>query len=242
MNTPYTYLIGWSSINKWYYGVRYAKVCHPSDLWVKYFTSSKEVASMRKIYGEPDVIQVRKIFNTPLAARNWEDRVIHRIRAVRSNAWLNLQNSGAEFNSTGPETRRKISEAHKGRPKPPTSDATREKIRQWHLGRPRSEAVKEKLRAANIGKTMSVDVRAKISAKTAGVFNANFGGLHQTEEVKMKMRKPKSDSSKMGRWERTPEWKALIALQRAGKKAHYNTEFPGVKKMFKPGEAPAGWN
>ena len=37
--TPYTYLIGWSNLNKFYYGVRYGKGCHPSDLWVKYFGS-----------------------------------------------------------------------------------------------------------------------------------------------------------------------------------------------------------
>jgi hypothetical protein len=41
--TPYTYLIGWSHLNKWYYGRRTAKGCHPSELWVKYFTSSKSV-------------------------------------------------------------------------------------------------------------------------------------------------------------------------------------------------------
>jgi hypothetical protein len=32
-NTPYTYLIGWSNQNKYYYGVRYAKDCHPNDFW-----------------------------------------------------------------------------------------------------------------------------------------------------------------------------------------------------------------
>ena len=40
---PYTYIIGWSSLNKWYYGVRYAKNCKPEDLWKTYFTSSKHV-------------------------------------------------------------------------------------------------------------------------------------------------------------------------------------------------------
>jgi len=40
-NLPYTYLIGWSNLNTWYYGRRTSKNCHPSDLWQKYFTSSK---------------------------------------------------------------------------------------------------------------------------------------------------------------------------------------------------------
>lgn len=29
----YTYLIGWSSHNKFYYGVRYAKGSNPNELW-----------------------------------------------------------------------------------------------------------------------------------------------------------------------------------------------------------------
>lgn len=45
---PYTYLLGWPEIDKWYYGVRYAKKCHPSDLWVTYKTSSRHVDSIVK--------------------------------------------------------------------------------------------------------------------------------------------------------------------------------------------------
>ena len=26
--TPYTYLIGWTKLDKWYYGVKYAKIAH----------------------------------------------------------------------------------------------------------------------------------------------------------------------------------------------------------------------
>lgn len=58
---PYTYLIGWSEHNLWYYGVRYANSTIPeNDLWVKYFSSSKYVKDIRKEFGEPDVIQIRK--------------------------------------------------------------------------------------------------------------------------------------------------------------------------------------
>jgi hypothetical protein len=57
---PYTYVIGWSSLQKYYYGVRYAKNCNPLDLWVSYFTSSKRVAHYREKFGEPDIIQIRK--------------------------------------------------------------------------------------------------------------------------------------------------------------------------------------
>ena len=59
-STPYTYLLGWSEHNTWYYGVRYAKGCHPSDIWKKYFTSSKHVKNFVKMHGDPDVIEDRK--------------------------------------------------------------------------------------------------------------------------------------------------------------------------------------
>jgi len=72
LGVPYTYLIGWSTLNKWYYGVRYSKRCNPNDLWVKYFTSSKLVKQFRNKFGEPDVVEVRKIFN------NSEDAIVHK--------------------------------------------------------------------------------------------------------------------------------------------------------------------
>ena len=87
--TPYTYLIGWSKHNKWYYGVRYSKKCNPSDLWVKYFTSSSYVQEFRKIYGEPDVIQVRKTFDNEKSARLWELKVLRKMNVLYREDFLN---------------------------------------------------------------------------------------------------------------------------------------------------------
>lgn len=58
----YSYLIGWTAHDKYYYGIQYNKKSNPSDLWSKYFTSSKHVAKFREIHGEPDLIEVRKMF------------------------------------------------------------------------------------------------------------------------------------------------------------------------------------
>src|SRR5574343_1948048 len=87
--TPYTYLIGWSSLNKWYYGVRYAKGCHPSDLFVSYFTSSKHVKKFIEINGNPDVIQVRKTFDSVMASREYESKVLLRLDVIHKQHWLN---------------------------------------------------------------------------------------------------------------------------------------------------------
>ena len=108
--TPYTYLIGWSLLQKWYYGARYARIssclyetgCHPDDFFVTYFTSSVVVKQIIEKHGIPDVIQIRKTFpantETPSdeeiskvtnAARMWEHKVLKRIQAVKRQDFLN---------------------------------------------------------------------------------------------------------------------------------------------------------
>ena len=91
----YTYLIGWSKLNKWYYGVRYAKGCKPSELWRTYFTSSKYVAEFRAKHGEPDVITIRKTFDNQESAILWESRVLKRMDVIHDSKWLNRTNNQA---------------------------------------------------------------------------------------------------------------------------------------------------
>lgn len=103
--TPYTYLIGWSKLNIWYYGVRYAKNCHPSDLWSPYKTSSKLVKSMIIDHGTPDIIQVRKTFTSIDSARLWEENVLKKTNAVYRTDFLNQHNSKAFKPCYGSENR-----------------------------------------------------------------------------------------------------------------------------------------
>ena len=94
---PYTYLIGWSSLNTWYYGVRFAKSsnclyssgCHPDELWKTYFTSSKAVEEFRSENGDPDIIQVRKTFNSSAAAKRFETGVLRKTSAKKDARFLN---------------------------------------------------------------------------------------------------------------------------------------------------------
>ena len=109
---PYTYLIGWSSLNKFYYGVRYAKNCHPSDLWKEYFTSSKIVKKYRTLYGEPDIIEIRKTFSDMNSAIIWEQKVLKRVKVLILEKWLNANVAGAIVPLNKPktkETKQKIS-------------------------------------------------------------------------------------------------------------------------------------
>lgn len=89
MSKPYTYLIGWSKQQKFYYGVRYSKKCTPEDLWKTYFTSSPVVHECREKYGEPDIIQVRQTFKNEYHARNWEYKVLQKMNVVLREDFLN---------------------------------------------------------------------------------------------------------------------------------------------------------
>lgn len=138
---PYTYLIGWSKHNLWYYGVRFAKGCNPDDLWKKYFTSSEIVAQKRKELGEPDIIQVRKKFLTEVDAKRWEDNILLSIPNEKRKHWLNQTFSsfrGVVFTDT---IRKRIGETSKGRE---CKLKTREKIAKKLTGIKRSEETKKK--------------------------------------------------------------------------------------------------
>lgn len=87
--TPYTYLIGWTKQNIWYYGVRFGKNCHPNDLWNPYKTSSKYVKEFIELHGDPDVIQIRKTFKDGESAQIWEERVLTKINVVERKDFLN---------------------------------------------------------------------------------------------------------------------------------------------------------
>ena len=103
---PYTYLIGWSKLNKFYYGVRYSKNCRPTDLWVSYFTSSKYVKSFANQNGKPDIIQIRKTFEDKNKARLWEEKVLKKMKVLEKDNWLNKSNNisiAPEYAALGPK-------------------------------------------------------------------------------------------------------------------------------------------
>jgi hypothetical protein len=85
----YTYLVGWSYLNLWYYGFRGAKNCDPIELMVTYHTSSTRVHQLVKEHGTPDVIQIRKVFDTSEEAFLWESRVLRKMKVSSKREWVN---------------------------------------------------------------------------------------------------------------------------------------------------------
>lgn len=169
MSRPYTYLIGWKSLNIYYYGARYCKGCDPSDLWVSYFTSSKVVAQMRESAGEPDLVVVRKIFSSKKKALEHEHKVLRRIGAKSRTDFLNKTN-GRDWkqsseglywirNHEDPKLATKVNYV-KNKDDIPTgwfrgflapSEKQRAAASRWSSNNRHSEATKQKMREKNSG-------------------------------------------------------------------------------------------
>lgn len=112
----YTYLIGWSTHNLYYYGVRTAARCEPEDdLWVHYKTSSEYVKHFVAQHGDPDIIQIRQKFDSSDKALLWEYKALRRMDVMHRNDFLNKSIGNGVFTSADPEVAKKISESCKGR-------------------------------------------------------------------------------------------------------------------------------
>jgi hypothetical protein len=115
----YTYHLYHIPTNRNYYGVRYAKNSHPSDLWVSYFSSSNEIGALINEYGISSFIpRIRKIFDDPYDAILWETKLLHKIDAKNNPLWINRHNGDGKFSSYGSMPiyqRQQISAANKGR-------------------------------------------------------------------------------------------------------------------------------
>lgn len=85
---PYTYLLQWGDGTK-YYGVRYSRGCHPSDLLTTYFSSSKYVKAKIQKCGLPRG-KIHKTFpGNRQAAIQYENRVLRILRCPDRAEYLN---------------------------------------------------------------------------------------------------------------------------------------------------------
>jgi hypothetical protein len=177
MNTlPYTYLIGWSQYDTWYYGVRYSATASSNDLWQSYFTSSDYVNNFRELYGEPDVVSVRRTFDSKEKAISWEHKVLRRMGVKLSDRWLNkndlcappvMQGIDHPFygKTHSEETKLKMSESLKGKTR--TKEHQR-KLTESLRGKTLSEETKRKISEAKKGKTRTEEHQRKLSESLKG--------------------------------------------------------------------------
>lgn len=211
---PYTYLIGWTKQQKYYYGVRYAKNCSPDDFWVKYFTSSPSVSAMRLLYGDPDIKQIRKIFSARDQARQWETRVLKKMKVVVREDFFNKNDVPAPpINNRvmTQSTKEKIGNSNRGKPKSEEHKqkikAARSKQTNTRKGVPMAEETKQKIREARAKQVITKETKEKMKLNHVGmkgkthsdtakqkIREANLGKV-LSEETKQKMSKPRSKGS-----------------------------------------------
>lgn len=135
--TPYTYLVKHKPTGRVYYGVRFARGCHPTDLWESYFTSSKYVQELIEQDGpESFECEIRRTFKRRRDARNWEAKVLKRLRVVDKDHWLNKSDVESIYYEIHPqlgkplteERKANISKAKKGKKIAPCSPERATKI------------------------------------------------------------------------------------------------------------------
>lgn len=149
---PYTYVIGWSTNNVWYYSVKWAEGCHPDTFWIDYFTSSREVERYVAEHGPPDVRRITNRFTSPDRAVRAETRALRKIKASGYwDRWLNRAINGRVIGKHTEESRLKMSLAHLGKKRKPFSEQHKERLSEAKIGRKRapfSEETKRRMREA----------------------------------------------------------------------------------------------
>lgn len=160
---PFTYYLFHRPTGAKYYGVRYARDCHPSDLWTVYFSSSHRVKALIEQFGADSFdVEIRKTFETAESAIAWEKQVLRRLKVLKRNDWLNDSICGMKYAMTD-EIRQKISLSGRGVKR---TAETRVRMSKAQKGRIITESHREKMIASHkgmSGRKHSAETRLKMS-------------------------------------------------------------------------------
>ena len=185
---PFTYLVKHIPTNRYYYGVRFRKKCHPNDLWTKYFTSSKKVKGLIKKYGKKSFqFEIRKTFKTAQQAMAWEFKVLRRMKVVERKDFLNQSDN----KRIDPKL---LSRMRKGKGNPMYG----KKLTKEHVRKIIETLVNKykKIQHPSIGRKASLKERKLISQRTKGKGNPMYG-VKMSKESRKKM-----SIAKYKHWER----------------------------------------
>jgi group I intron endonuclease len=166
-DVPFTYYLYHKPTQRKYYGVRYKKGCHPSDLWNKYFSSSRVVKLLIEKYGlDSFEFEVRKTFSNKEDAIEWEHQVLKRIGVVGKGEWINAsvgKSSPANGRVYSEETKKKMSNSQSGE-------------KNGFFGKNHTASARQRISEGNLGKTQSDEMRKKLSEKKKGQPFSGYGG------------------------------------------------------------------
>jgi hypothetical protein len=198
---PYTYLIKHRPSGKVYYGFRCANRVEPhEDLWKHYFTSSPKIQQLIEETGADSFdTEIRRVFETKEQAVAWETRVLTRCKVLHDDRWINQNVAG--YIVPTEESRKKISDYHKDKPK---SDEHKQNLSKSQKGKAKKSTVyksreyRDKMSLLKsgpnngmYGKGCTPERAAKIGAANKGKVPANKG-VPMSEEQKAKIRAAKA--------------------------------------------------
>ena len=217
----YTYLITHKPTGQRYYGFRSANTVAPEeDLWKRYFTSSKRVQQLVEETGADSFdVEVRKTFDTQEQATQWETKVLRRMRVLESDQWLNQNIAG--YIVPTEESRRKISEANKGRIQT-EEEKLKRSLSQKGSNRPwAKDNLPKDVSGANngmYGKQHSDDTKRKISEanKASGHMLGDNNPMRKVEWTEERKQHMKNIRANRGPW--TEEQKEKMAAKLRGQK------------------------
>lgn len=190
---PYTYKIEFKPTGQYYYGVRYAKNCHPDDLWITYFTSSKIIHNLIDKHGLDEFnVEIRKIFpNNPEKAKLWEHKVLIKLNIPHNPQYLNCSNGVKFYLPEGYkhsiETKKKMSVKANLPKNTAISIENLKKAVEKNIGTKRTNNFIKQVSGENnymFGKTHSEQAKEVMSMKKTGENNPMYGRTHSNKSIK----------------------------------------------------------
>jgi hypothetical protein len=199
---PYTYLIKHRPSGKVYYGYRSANRVDPlDDLWKQYFTSSPGVQKLIEETGADSFdTEIRRVFETKEQASSWETRVLQRCKVLQDDRWLNQNIAG--YIVPTEESRKKISDYHKDKPK---SKEHKQNLSKSQKGSKRpwsNQNLPKDTKGKNngmYGKSHSEETKAKIGALLSERIKGDNNPMKKVEWTEER-RKSMGDRARGTKW------------------------------------------
>lgn len=249
MTTPYVYLVRCVATQQFYYGYRKGnvskKIMPEEDLWKNYFTSSRAIKQLLKIYGV-DGFETFIVFTNPDASIcYWEEQRL--IKDSMKNPlslnfkYIDFQTGKAMFGGGQPcssETRKKIGEALRGRKQSKETRAAQSVRQLGKKSKPRSEQTKKRISDSNKGRVNTKAIEAAAIANRGRKWPPGSRKPHSRHSIEGC---ENQSVAQKARWDRVRDQRGIITLSEETRRkismaarSRIRKECPNCGKMMFP--------